>query len=131
MPDLEIEYESVSYEIEISEATHIETEITESTYEIELDNQKNYEIDLTDRQPLELELSKTGPRGPAGDETYVYYQDNPETIWEINHDRGGYPSVTVVDSSGKTVFGGPPVYEDENNIKIEFDAAFSGKAYLN
>lgn len=70
-------------------------------------------------------------RGPAGSgaSTYVHEQIAPATIWDITHNLGRYPDVTIVDSAGMVVFGDVQ-YLSENAICVIFTAAFSGKAYL-
>tara|TARA_R110001592_G_scaffold71282_3_gene217993 strand:+ start:107 stop:361 length:255 start_codon:yes stop_codon:yes gene_type:complete len=70
-----------------------------------------------------------------GDITYIYTQNGASNTWEITHDLGRFPSVTVVDS-GDSVVTGNVVYNSANKITITFFAkgnavAFSGKAYLN
>jgi len=61
---------------------------------------------------------------------YTFVQGIPDTLWSINHKLSKFPSVTVVDSSGRVVYG-DIVYIDMNNVTVEFSAAFSGTAYLN
>lgn len=60
---------------------------------------------------------------------FIFYQATPSSEWIINHNLGCYPSVTVIDSSGRQVEGGVS-YETINKIKIEFSGGFSGKAIL-
>lgn len=62
--------------------------------------------------------------------SYVHVQAVANTIWEIVHNLGKYPSVTVVDSSGRVVIG-EVVYVTNNAITITFSAPFSGSAYMN
>ena len=62
--------------------------------------------------------------------TYIYEQGVAANIWEINHNMGKFPSVTVVDSAGSVVIGAIE-YIDINNLKITFNSSFGGKAYLN
>ena len=62
--------------------------------------------------------------------SYTFTQARAATQWEIAHNLGKYPSVTIVDSAG-TQLVGEVTYTDENNVVISFTAAFSGKAYLN
>lgn len=62
--------------------------------------------------------------------TYVHEQAIASATWEINHNLGRYPSVTVVDSAGDKVET-LTHYVDENNVRLEFTAEFGGKAYLN
>lgn len=60
---------------------------------------------------------------------YVHTQVTASSTWNITHDLGGKPSVTVVDSANSVVVG-DVVYVDDANIRIEFSGAFSGSAYL-
>ena len=62
--------------------------------------------------------------------TYMYEQGVAANIWEITHNMGKFPSVTVVDSAGSVVIGAVE-YIDINNLKITFNSSFGGKAYLN
>jgi len=60
---------------------------------------------------------------------HVHTQGAPSTTWTITHALGGYPSVTVVDSS-KTVVFGEVSYTSTAQVVVNFTAAFSGYAYL-
>ena len=62
--------------------------------------------------------------------SYIHNQGSPESEWHITHNFNKFPSVTVVDSAGNTVIG-EVQYLSENDLKVTFQAAFSGKAYLN
>jgi hypothetical protein len=73
--------------------------------------------------------------GNAGDKTFIYDQATPATIWGdqitgVNHGLNKFPSITVVDSA-KSVVVGDYTYVDNNNVILEFSAAFAGKAYFN
>lgn len=75
--------------------------------------------------------NKTGAElGIVNDKNFVYVQATSSNIWEITHNLNKYPAVTVVDSGGSVVVG-EIVYIDENNVRITFTSAFSGKAYFN
>lgn len=75
--------------------------------------------------------NKTGEElGIINDKNFVYVQATSSNIWEITHNLNKYPAVTVVDSGGSVVVG-EIVYIDENNVRITFVSAFSGKAYFN
>jgi hypothetical protein len=69
-----------------------------------------------------------GPPGPPGF-YYVHTQAIPATVWDIVHDLGAFPNVTVVDSAG-TTWETPVEYIDENHLRVIVAAPFSGKAYL-
>lgn len=72
------------------------------------------------------------PAHPAsgGDKSYVFTQDTPAAVWEIAHTLNKYPSVTVVDSAGSAVVG-EVTYLSKSEIRLSFEAPFSGKAFLN
>lgn len=61
---------------------------------------------------------------------YTHHQLASSDTWNINHNLGKYPSITIVDSAGTMVMG-DILYIDENNLQVSFSSAFSGKAYLN
>jgi len=62
--------------------------------------------------------------------TFIFSQVAPATTWNITHNLGKFPSITVIDT-GNTVVQGEYTYTDDDNIKLQFSAAFAGKAYLN
>ena len=66
----------------------------------------------------------------GGDKTYVFTQSTAAERWEINHNLGKFPSVTIVDSGGNEVVG-DVMYLTKNKLITSFTAPFSGKAYLN
>lgn len=68
--------------------------------------------------------------GIEDDKHFLFVQSIANDVWEIKHDLNKYPSVTVVDSANSVVIG-DIVYIDENNVRLTFSGAFSGKAYLN
>lgn len=61
---------------------------------------------------------------------YIHEQGIASDVWEINHNLNKYPSVTVVDSGDNVVIG-YVTYVDKNNVIVNFNGAFKGKAYLN
>ncbi len=74
----------------------------------------------------------TGPQGPPGapgGSGLVMVIGVPATTWALNHNLNQYPSVTVIDSTGETVWADYR-YIDGNNIEVYFSAAFSGRAIL-
>ena len=66
----------------------------------------------------------------AADKTFVFTQTVPSATWTVQHNLEKFPSITVVDT-GQTVVVGDYTYTDNNNVILEFSAAFAGKAYLN
>ncbi len=71
----------------------------------------------------------------SGDKTFVYNQAVPATTWGdpitgVNHGLNKFPSITVVDTADSVVVG-DYTYVDNNNVILNFSAAFAGKAYFN
>jgi len=66
----------------------------------------------------------------AGAPTYIFSQNTPATTWEITHNLGKFPSITVIDT-GNTVVNGEYNYTSNIKVTLNFSAAFAGKAYLN
>ena len=62
--------------------------------------------------------------------TFVFTQGVPATTWNIQHNLGKFPSITVIDTAD-TVVTGQYEYIDNNNVTLTFSAGFAGKAYLN
>ena len=65
-----------------------------------------------------------------GAPTFVFTQGVPAATWNITHNLGKFPSVSVVNNND-VVINGEVTYIDNNNIQINFSAGFAGKAYLN
>lgn len=70
----------------------------------------------------------TGPQGPAGG-NYVHTQSVSASTWNITHNLGFYPAVSIVDN-GENVVIGDVTYVSTNALTVSFSASFGGKAYL-
>ena len=66
----------------------------------------------------------------SADKHFTFTQSTATNTWNITHNLGKFPSVSVVDS-GNTVVYGDIDYIDNNSLTITFSAAFGGKAYMN
>lgn len=66
----------------------------------------------------------------GADAAYTYTQPTPASTWEITHNLGKYPSVTIV-SSAKEIVVGEILYNNGNSITITLASSMSGVAYLN
>ena len=66
----------------------------------------------------------------AADKEFIFTQGVASDTWVINHNLEKFPSVTIVDS-GNNVVVGDVQYNTENKLTVTFNAAFSGKAYIN
>jgi hypothetical protein len=63
-------------------------------------------------------------------DTHVHTQGSPSATWVITHNMNKFPSVTVVDS-GENIVEGEVIYNNLNQLTINFSGGFSGKAYIN
>ena len=68
--------------------------------------------------------------GGSNDKHYIHTQNNPSVIWNITHNLGKNPSVSVEISGGRQGLA-DVIYINNNSLTINFSAAKSGKAYLN
>lgn len=60
---------------------------------------------------------------------YLHYQNAASQLWEIQHDRENFPSITIIDHLNTLVFG-DVTYIDKNNLSIYFTKPVSGMAYI-
>ena len=65
----------------------------------------------------------------TGRVAYQHTQGVTSSSWIITHNLGFYPNITVKDSAGSIVEG-EIVYDSANQVTLNFQAAFSGVAYL-
>ena len=65
-----------------------------------------------------------------GAPTFEFTQAVAATTWNIQHNLGKFPSVSVINNNN-IVINGEVTYIDNNNVQLNFSAGFSGKAYLN
>jgi len=64
------------------------------------------------------------------DKNFVFVQGVAAASWIVNHNLNKRPSVSVVDTGSNEVEG-EVIHTDNNNLIINFAAAFTGNAYLN
>lgn len=60
---------------------------------------------------------------------FVHTQAASSATWTINHNLGGYPSVTIDDGTGVELVA-DVAYASDNQIVVSFSSARTGKAYL-
>ena len=65
-----------------------------------------------------------------GAPTFIFNQVAPSNQWNITHNLGKFPSITVIDT-GDTVVSGEYIYDNNNQVTLNFSVPFSGKAFLN
>jgi hypothetical protein len=68
--------------------------------------------------------------GGGGDLSYVHTQTSAAAAWNVTHNLGKWPSVSVVDS-GNSMLEVDVHYVDANSLTVNLAAATSGKAYMN
>jgi Ca2+-binding EF-hand superfamily protein len=114
---------------------NITTQIME-TY----DHNSDGKVDAADVADIALDSNLVGGRSITEfyDKTeinlitsrYTYNQPTAMSDWIVTHNLGRFPSgVTVVDSAG-SVIEGSIQFINNNSIKISFNYAFSGIAYI-
>lgn len=120
--------------IETSDNTVVEIEGEDSGIVIE--NTSPIEVIELSEQGPPGRAGDTGPQGPqgtpgsGGDLYFTYEQLTPSAQWDIQHNLNKRPSVSIVDSANTEVVG-EIIYLDNNNVRLIFAAAFSGKVYFN
>lgn len=94
------------------------------------DNIENKPIIPTKTTELENDAGFITVNDVPKPSTYTHNQLLAANEWIIKHNLGKYPGITIVDSAGSVIIG-DITYISENEIKVSFTGAFSGKAYLN
>ena len=64
----------------------------------------------------------------AGDKTFNFTQGAAASTWNITHNLGKYPSVSVVDTGDTSVLGGAVEYTNTNQLTITFSSSFCGQS---
>ena len=60
----------------------------------------------------------------------VHVQDEPSTVWTVEHALDKYPSITIVDDNGYVIFG-EIQYINMMKIIITFSEAVTGRVFCN
>ncbi len=80
------------------------------------------------RSYLQVVQSQAAASG-EGLKPYTHNQNLAAITWEVKHNLGRYPLVSVLDSAGTQVHGGVK-HISKNELQITFSAAFKGTAQL-
>lgn len=83
------------------------------------------EVIVTPQPPKVVTVAPSTYNGVA----YRHIQGISSAVWNIKHNLGFYPNVTVEDSAGTTIEG-EIEYVDVNNVRLTFASPFGGYAYL-
>lgn len=120
-------------------ATVTVTELDGGDVVVEINENSPSTIIETEPETESVTIIDIGPQGPQGEQgapgsggdlNYIHNQISSASTWNIAHNLGKRPSVTVVDT-GDNIVTGDVIYVDDNNVQILFASAFTGKAYLN
>lgn len=91
-----------------------------------------YNIRENFSQPVDLSLTNYSPRRAF----FEFKKPNPSMLWEIVHNMGVYPSITVYefDDNNKPSIVPRDNYDikiiDKNTLELSFNGEFSGTAHL-
>jgi hypothetical protein len=78
---------------------------------------------------LESLVGEQGPAGLSGIGAYHHVQAMASTVWQVSHNLGFNPSVTIHDEDENVIIGAID-YVDENTLNLLFNAAIAGNAHL-
>lgn len=122
----------MSAEVVVNKETVSVVEIDATNIEINVEKSIT-EVLISQEQGPQGAQGPVGPTGPAGVSadavSYRHIQSVSSNTWQINHNLGWYPNITVVDSAGSVVEGEVD-YTNENSLTLLFATPFSGTAYL-
>jgi hypothetical protein len=72
-----------------------------------------------------------GPIGATAQQnTFIFSQTTPSTLWRIEHNQGRFPSIMTVDQA-KFEISGVSRYISKDIVEIYFSEPVAGSAYLN
>jgi hypothetical protein len=76
------------------------------------------------------DLTVNGTITPNQDKHYTHDQSISSNQWTVTHNLNKYPSVQVIDSAGNFCIG-QITHNSVNQLTLDFNSSFGGKAYLN
>jgi hypothetical protein len=83
------------------------------------------QVVVSDTSQTKVKVQQVDPRWFA----YHHKQGASSAVWEIRHNLGFYPNVTVMDS-GESQIEGELEHLTKNTLRIIFSVPISGDAYL-
>ena len=97
----------------------------------------NVNVTVGQSAPVSFAVNSMGVQGLQGAQgvtglaggSFTHNQSTANTVWNIPHNLGFYPNVSVMDSSNRKVLTDIN-YVDQNNLQVIIANAFSGIAYL-
>ena len=94
-------------------------------------------ISVGQNAPVNFSVNPTGAKGQQGVQgvtglaggSYTHAQSVAASVWNIPHNLGFYPNVSVMDSTNRNVFTDIN-HINQNSLQVVITNAFSGTAYL-
>lgn len=78
---------------------------------------------------LESLVGEQGPAGLSGVGAYHHVQATASTVWQVSHNLGFNPSVTIHDEDENVIIGAID-YVDPNTLNLLFNVAIAGNVHL-
>lgn len=137
----------------VNEVDSVDVNTVAEQTNITIDNTQNVDLLIIEEQAeaLQVELSvvdnvtgvlsvngKTGNviidypdinTDPVNHVKYVHTQNTPSNQWNITHNLGFFPNVTVLDNANR-IIEADIQYLNTNSVRIVMNVALSGVAYL-
>lgn len=70
-----------------------------------------------------------GPAGAAGGSVFEHVQSTPASTWNITHNLGRFPHVSLLEDDG-TEFEADVVHSDNNTVVVIFPSPHTGTAIV-
>lgn len=126
----------------IGEETNITIDSTQNIDTLVIQEQQEaLQVELSVVDPVAGVLSVNGKTGnviidypdinvdPVNHVKYVHTQNTPSNQWNITHNLGFFPNVTVLDNANR-IIEADIQYLNTNSVRIVMNVALSGVAYL-
>jgi hypothetical protein len=89
----------------------------------------NYVIDFSNTEFSDNQFNgQTFTVLELAENKFLFSQTTPSTEWLIEHDLGVFPKVKIINGVNPVL--GRVIHEDANKLRVEFNTALSGEAYL-
>lgn len=126
----------------VGEETNITIDTTQNIDTLVIQEQQEaLQVELSVVDPVAGVLSINGKQGhviidypdintdPVNHVKYLHTQNTPQMQWNIAHNLGFFPNVTVLDNANR-IIEADIQYLNINNVRIVMNVALSGVAYL-
>ena len=127
MADIDVTVEKAQpIAVDVSTSQPIQITVADNPINVELSTAQPIDVQVKDEQPIDVKIADIVQVFTGG--TYdKYYEVSflPTSSLSVNHSLNKYPAVTILDTAGDEVEG-QVVHVDNNNILVNFSAAFGG-----